>query len=103
MSKRIIMSVLFSIAISVGGFFVSCGSGSGLGGRDSLIVQLPDGCSLISPKDQLGALGDGQGALVNVNPGENTFVIDCGDHTVSLTRHIDPGQRSISFSQDDLR
>ena len=102
MSKQIVMSVLFSLALSVGGFFVSCGSNDSGPSTTSLMVQLPDGCSLDSPKDELGALGT-MGAMVKVPPGQTRFVVSCGDRTIELTRDIAPYQRSITFSEDDLR
>jgi len=101
MSKQIVMSVLFSLALSVGGFFVSCGSGDTVT-TTSLMVQVPEGCSLDSPKDELGALGS-VGAMVKVRPGKNRFVVTCGDRSTEVTRDIAPDQRSLSFSEDDLR
>jgi|SRR5579862_7218577 len=101
MSKKIVMSLLLSAAMSVGGFFVSCGSGQQGGSKTNLIVNLPEGCTLLSPKDELGALTSGT-PVVGVPPGKNRFEVECGGQPMSISKEIAAGQNVLNISQDDL-
>lgn len=101
MSKRIVMSILSAIAMSIGGFFVSCGSG-GDTGPSAVIVQLPEGCTLISPRDQLSALG-GSVPMATVKPGKNEFVISCEGKMVQVDKQVAKDQQTVTFSDDELR
>lgn len=101
MSKRIVMSILASAAVSVGGFFVSCGEDTSKEPA-ALIVQLPEGCTLVSPRDALSALSPGT-PVASVKPGKNQFVVSCGGRMIELDRDIKPDQRSVTFSEDDVR
>ena|SRR5579862_7611496 len=101
MSKNIVMSVLFSTAISIGGFFVSCGDKSSQAGTPT-VIQMPAGCTLVSPKDELGELAGGA-PIARLKPGKNHFEINCGERTVTVDRTVTDGQRTVAFTEDDLR
>ncbi|HVT11955.1 MAG TPA: hypothetical protein VHE55_06785 [Fimbriimonadaceae bacterium] len=104
MSKRIVMSVLATIAMSIGGFFVSCGSGSDdSAGPADVVVQLPAGCSLVSPRDPVGVLG-GAVTMAPVKPGKkNEFILSCDGRMVQVDKDIAPDQRAVSFTEDELK
>lgn len=102
MSKRIIMSLLSAAAMSIGGWFVSCGSNDDSRLTHAVVVQLPDGWSLESPRSQLEGLGS-MGAVVNVKPGPNRFVLTNGESEVSVTKHVADGAEVLSISEQDLR
>jgi hypothetical protein len=97
MSKQIIMSILGSLAVSIGGYLASCGSNTSQG--SSVVVAVPDGCFLIEPKQQLD-LGT---PMVNLKPGPNKFTFDCGGRQTTITKQIAPGQRAISFTNVEQR
>ena len=101
MGKRLVMGILSSVALSVGGYLSSCGSG---GKQDSsiLAVQMPDGCTIVSPKDELGALTAGT-PVVAVQPGRNRFVLNCDGKTIEIVRDVKADQHVISISADDVR
>lgn len=102
MGKRLILSVTASVAMSFGGWLVSCGGGSSA--SDSavpVIVQLPDHCTLISPVDTLGAMSSGV-PVVQVKPGKVHFTIDDNGRTIEIDRDITSDQHQIKFTQEDL-
>jgi hypothetical protein len=96
MSKQIAMSILGSLAVSIGGFFASCGSSNQQ--SSPVVVAIPEGCFLISPKEHL-ELGT---PVVQVKPGPNKFVFDCGRGEVAVTKNVAANQRAISFATEDL-
>lgn len=100
MCKKIVMSLVSTAAISLGGYMFSCGSGEPA--TTAVIVQLPEGCTMISPKDSLGALGSGT-PVVTVHPGKIRFVVDCGNHTAHVEKEIQSGQHSLTLTEEDLR
>lgn len=102
MSKRLIMSLLSAAAMSVGGFFVSCGDHTEAQESSAVIVQLPEGCSLVSPRDELGALTAGT-PVAKVKPGPNQFVITCGGRMIQVDKTIAPNQHTVAISAEELR
>jgi hypothetical protein len=97
MSKKIIFAVLSSLAVSIGGFFASCGANTST--STSVIVQVPDGCFLLSPKAQI----DLGGPVVQIQPGKNPFTLDCGGRQVGVTKRIAKDQHSVAFTDEELR
>jgi hypothetical protein len=100
MSKRIVMSVLSAAAMSIGGFFVSCGAPEAKEAA-VVVVQMPEGCTLISPRDEMGTLAGA--SVAKAKPGLDEFVIACDGRMVQVQKQIAPGQRSVAFTADELR
>jgi hypothetical protein len=100
MSKRIIMSIVSAAAMSIGGWFVSCGSDSSHEAH-TVMVQLPDGCSLVSPRSPLGAL-DSLGTIANVKTGENRFVIDNAGQEYTVVKSVADGDQVVKISAEEL-
>ncbi len=98
------MSVLATIAMSIGGFFVSCGSGGDdSAGRRDVVVQVPAGCNLVSPRDPVNMLGDAV-TMAPVEPGKkNEFVLSCDGRMVQVDKDISQDQRAVSFSEDEVK
>jgi hypothetical protein len=101
-SKRIVISVLASLAMSFGGWLVSCGSGGESNARQPVIVQLPENCTLLSPQDSLGAMTSGT-PVINVKPGLVHFVVDDNGRQVEFDEQISAEQHQITIQESDLR
>lgn len=97
------MSLLSTAAISIGGFFVSCGSSDSGGNLPTpVVVQLPEGCTLVSPRDPLSALGSAV-PMAQVKPGKNQFVITCDGRMIQVDKDIAPDQHAVAITPDDVR
>ena len=102
MSKKIIMSLLSTAAISIGGWMVSCGSEPSEGTPSAVLVQLPEGCTLVSPRDPLSALNPAL-PMAQVKPGPNQFVVTCEGRMIQVDKQIAPDQRTVAITAEDVR
>lgn len=101
MSKRIVMWVLSSVAMSIGGFFVSCGAGD-TAEPNTVVVQVPQGCTLVSPRSPLEML-QAAGAIATVKPGKNEFVLNCDGQLVQVDKQVNEGQHVVTIEDDEVR
>ncbi len=101
MSKRIIMSIVFSAAMSIGGWIVTHGEDS-KAGKMSVSVQLPANCSLLSPRDDVAAFGT-EANVASVSPGMNKLSIGCDDKIVYVQKAIKTGDKSVTVWPDELK
>lgn len=91
MSKRFIMSLLFSVVISIVTYFGMPHGGKK--GEGTVIVSLPAGCLLTSPKNDVESM-TGVVAVVRTKPGKVEFDFDCEGTPVSMTHEVVEGEQT---------
>lgn len=99
MSKRIVMWILSSVAMSIGGFFVSCGTDD-TANSNTVVVQVPQGCTLVSPRSPLEVL-QSAGAIATVKPGKNQFVLNCDGRLVQVDKDVADGQHVVTIDESE--
>ncbi len=99
MSKGIAFTVLFSVMTAAGGWLASCGASSDE--RFPVVVQMPHGCGLESPRP-MNDLGSDD-AIVNLKSGSNRLRLDCNGQAFEVDKQIGSGQTSLAILADELR